>query len=72
MSPREQALVEAMRKAVAAAKERQRLSPESSYPAILRECHFALKAYADCPECCTSPELCAGTGHCPRDPVCNN
>jgi hypothetical protein len=70
MTEREKALVEAVKAALRVPSLLRRL-PEDA-----RASHFglykALKAYADCPECCMSPELCAGTGRCPRDPVCNN
>ena len=67
MTDREQALVEAAKQVLLRANNAGMVLPENTR--ILR---LALKAYADCPPCCMSPELCAGTGRCPRDPVCNN
>jgi hypothetical protein len=66
MTERESALVEAVKIALRVVNVRIVL------PETARALRIALKAYADCPECCMSPELCAGTGRCPRDPVCNN
>ena len=66
MTEREKALVEAAKQFLATR------GIWTVIPASARAFHLALKAYADCPPCCMSPELCAGTGRCPRDPVCNN
>ena len=66
MTEREQALIEAVKQTLLV-KGIWTVLPDSA-----RALHLALKQYADCPPCCMYPELCAGTGRCPRDPVCNN
>lgn len=65
MTEREQNLVEAVKK-VLQVKSIHMLLPESALTL-----YVALKAYADCPPCCLSPELCAGTGRCPRGLRCS-
>ena len=39
---------------------------------LLQECRRALKPHAAYPELCFSPELCAGTGRCPKEICCND